>query len=139
MNEKIEAGLAVVSEMLDEHTVARLRSSVGSSAFGAKLGEFSLDLAFAEIWTRPHLTRRDRSLVTLGILIASRSVEELKIHTRAALRNGCSVEQLEEVLYQACVYAGFPAASSAAGVMGATLRENGHVAGPGIPIERSAP
>ncbi|EDZ97965.1 Carboxymuconolactone decarboxylase [Burkholderia sp. H160] len=127
MGETIKAGLKLVAEMLDEETVSRLRSSVGSTAFGARLGELSLDFAFAKIWTRPGLTRRERSFVTLGILIASRSAEELKIHTQIALRNGCTVQELEEVLCQASVYAGFPAAASASGIMGATLREKGHL------------
>ncbi|EEA02647.1 Carboxymuconolactone decarboxylase [Burkholderia sp. H160] len=127
MEETTEPGLKVVAEMLDEETAARLRSSVGSNAFGAKLGELSLDVAFGKIWTRPGLSRRERSLVTLGILIASRSAEELKIHTQIALRNGCTVQELEEVLYQSSVYAGFPAAASAMGIMGATLREKGQL------------
>jgi alkylhydroperoxidase/carboxymuconolactone decarboxylase family protein YurZ len=127
MSESIDAGLKVVAQMLDERTIGLLEASVGSEAFGAKLGEFSLDFAFAKVWARPELARRERSLVTLGILIALRQTEELKIHAQAALRNGCTVKEIEEVLYQASVYAGFPAAAAASGVVGASLRQGGHI------------
>jgi len=127
MSNSIDTGLKIAAEIVDETTLNRMKAAVGSDAFGAKLGEFAVDLAFGKVWSRPGMSRHDRSLVTLGILIASRSQEELKIHTLAAIRNGVSVKEIEEVLYQACVYAGFPATASAAGVIITTLREAGHL------------
>jgi len=127
MSDASDIGLQTAKEMLDDSVFSRLQGSVGSNGFGAKLGELSLDLVFGKVWTRAGLSRRDRSLVTLGILIALRQSEELKLHTLAALRNGATVQEIEEVLYQASGYAGFPAATSALGTIIATLREAGHL------------
>ena len=69
---------------------------------------------FGNLWARCGLSRHDRSLVTLGILIALRADNELRYHFPIALRNGISRSELEEVIYQATGYAGFPAGASAA-------------------------
>jgi 4-carboxymuconolactone decarboxylase len=81
-----------------------------STGFASELRELAIDMAFGQVWSRPGLSRRDRSLVTLGILIALRADRELEYHFPIALRNGLTVEELEEVVYQAAVYAGFPSA-----------------------------
>ena len=76
-------------------------------------GDLSVDHVFGALWTRPGLDRRSRSLVTLGALIALRANDELKIHFQIALRNGLTVEEIEEVVYHMTGYAGFPAAAAA--------------------------
>ena len=81
--------------------------------FGSELAELSFDSVFGRLWTREGLYRRSRSLVTLGILIALRATEELKLHFAVALRNGLTEDEVAEVIYHASGYAGFPAASSA--------------------------
>jgi 4-carboxymuconolactone decarboxylase len=73
----------------------------------------SLDNVFGSLWTRPGLGRRERSLVTLGALIAMRATDELRFHMPIALRNGVTVEEIEEVVYHLTGYAGFPAANAA--------------------------
>ena len=73
----------------------------------------SLDHVFGSLWTRPGLGRRERSLVTLGALIAMRATDELRFHMPIALRNGLTVEEIEEVVYHLTGYAGFPAANAA--------------------------
>jgi len=120
-----EAGLAVAEEMLDPGVVNALRASVGSSAFGAERGALALEFVFAKLWTRGGLDRRARSLVTLGILIALGHTEELRVHLLAALRNGCTLKELEEVLYHSTAYAGFPAANKAAAVATQVLAAEG--------------
>ena len=84
-----------------------------SSEFGGQLAELSFDSVFGRLWTREGLNRRSRSLVTLGILIALRATEELKLHFAVALRNGLTEDEIAEVIYHSSGYAGFPAASSA--------------------------
>ena len=106
-------GYEVVTDMLGEQYAKSMKAADTSKVFGARLGAFALRFVFSEIWTRPGLSRRDRSLVTLGILIASRNPEELKIHIGNAIRNGVTVDEIEEVLYHAIPYAGFPAANTA--------------------------
>ena len=81
--------------------------------FADELAELSIDHVFGSLWTRPGLDRRSRSLVTLGALIALRADEELKFHFPIALRNGLTIEEIEEVVYHIAGYAGFPAASTA--------------------------
>jgi 4-carboxymuconolactone decarboxylase len=105
-------GLEVFKEMLpglvpDDATTLR------DNGIGGELMELGLDHVFGALWTRPGLDRRSRSLVTLGALIALRATEELKFHFPIALRNGLTIEEVEEVIYHMTGYAGYPAAASA--------------------------
>jgi 4-carboxymuconolactone decarboxylase len=84
--------------------------------FAPELMEIGLENVFGKLWTREGLSRRDRSLVTLGILIALRSTDELKAHFKIARTNGLTDDELAEVIYHASGYAGFPAAATAKGV-----------------------
>jgi 4-carboxymuconolactone decarboxylase len=88
-------------------------TSLGDGTFADELGDLSIDHVFGALWTRPRLDRRSRSLVTLGALIALRASDELKFHFQIALRNGLSIEEIEEVIYHMTGYAGYPAAVSA--------------------------
>jgi 4-carboxymuconolactone decarboxylase len=80
---------------------------------GEELVEIGLTSVFGALWARCGLSRRDRSLVTLGILIALGAETELKTHVRIALTNGLTEDELAEVLYHATGYAGFPRAVAA--------------------------
>ena len=91
----------------------RATSTVHSDAFGGELFEIAIDNVFGRLWTREGLSRRDRSLVTLGILIALRSSDELKIHVQIARNNGLTEDEIAEVIYHSSGYAGLPAANSA--------------------------
>ncbi|WP_319454786.1 MULTISPECIES: carboxymuconolactone decarboxylase family protein [unclassified Mycobacterium] len=81
--------------------------------FAPELMDIGLESVFGKLWSRDGLSRRDRSLVTLGILIALRANEELKNHFRIARNNGLTDEELAEVIYHSCGYAGFPAGNTA--------------------------
>jgi 4-carboxymuconolactone decarboxylase len=128
MNDEIAAGLKVAEEMMADDVVAALRASVGSSRFCAGLGTLALEHVFNGVWARPGLDRRGRSLLTIGILIALRQPEELKLHVMGAIRNGCTVREIEEAIYHATAYAGFPAAVQAAAVATGVLRNEGLIA-----------
>lgn len=85
-----------------------------------KLNEFNRDFqdlitryAWSEIWARPGLPRHARSLVTLGMMIALNRMEEFRLHVRAAFNNGVTRGEIKEVLLQAAIYCGVPAANSA--------------------------
>jgi 4-carboxymuconolactone decarboxylase len=65
------------------------------------------------VWARPGLGRRERSLVNLGMLTALNRSHELGVHVRGALRNGCTPAEIQEVLLQAAIYCGVPAAMEA--------------------------
>jgi 4-carboxymuconolactone decarboxylase len=81
--------------------------------FGDELLEIGIDNIFGRLWTREALSRRDRSLVTLGILIAQRATDELRFHVQIARNNGLTEDQIAEVIYHASGYAGFSAANTA--------------------------
>ena len=80
-------------------------------------------LTWGDLWQRPGLARRDRSLMTLSITIALRHWEEFALHVRAAKNNGLSDEEISEVCQHAAIYAGVPAANHAFKVAGPILEE----------------
>ncbi len=84
--------------------------------FGDELMAIGVDNVFGRLWSRDGLSRRDRSLVTMGILIALRATDEFKSHVRIGLRNGLTEDEIAEVIYHASGYAGFPAANTARNV-----------------------
>ena len=80
---------------------------------GEELVEIGLLSVWGSLWAREGLSRRDRSLVTLGILIGRGAETELRTHVRIALNNGLTKDEIAEVIYHASGYAGFPAATAA--------------------------
>ncbi|WP_432246417.1 carboxymuconolactone decarboxylase family protein [Mycolicibacterium sp. ELW1] len=106
-----EDGLRVFREMLPG-TLPDGDVDFGGG-FAPELMDIGVESVFGRLWTREGLSRRDRSLVTLGILIALRATEEMDAHFRIARQNGLSEEELAEVIYHASGYAGFPAAATA--------------------------
>ncbi len=91
--------------------------------FSGAFQELLTRYAWGEIWDRPGLDRRTRSCVTLTALVAGGHTEELASHTRAALRNGLTPDEIGEVLLQAAVYCGVPAAAGAFRVAQQVIRE----------------
>ncbi|HEY4249600.1 MAG TPA: carboxymuconolactone decarboxylase family protein [Roseomonas sp.] len=96
-----------------------------TTPFNAAIRALSEEMAYATLWTRPALDRKQRSLVTLGMLCALNHPHELRIHLIAALRNGCTAEEISEVSTHAVAYCGFPAAIDALRVAEAVLKEQG--------------
>jgi len=120
-------GVALVGEMLGPQFLAGMRAAAGSGAFAADCAAIALECAFGAVWSRPGLDRKQRSLVTLGILIGTGKPAELKNHVRAGLNNGLTVQELQEVLIQSIPYAGFPCVAEAIEATVAVLRERGLV------------
>jgi 4-carboxymuconolactone decarboxylase len=107
----VSEGERIRREVLgDEHVD---RAQAGTSPFTADFQDFIQRYAWGEIWARPGLDRRTRSLLTLTALTALGRDEELAMHVRAARRNGVSVDEIKETLLHAAVYCGVPAANSA--------------------------
>jgi 4-carboxymuconolactone decarboxylase len=106
--ERRRRGLKTRREVLGrEHVDRALRATTD---FDRDFQDLITRYAWGEIWTRPGLPRKTRSLLTLAMLTALGRVEELKLHLRAARRNGVTPEQIRETLLQAAIYAGVPAA-----------------------------
>jgi 4-carboxymuconolactone decarboxylase len=108
MTDVREQGLQVLRELLPGTDVA-----LRDGKFGDELIEIGVDNVFGRLWARDGLSRRDRSLVTLGILITLRATDEFKAHVRIARNNGLTEDEIAEVIYHASGYAGFPAANTA--------------------------
>ncbi|MFH0515683.1 alpha/beta fold hydrolase [Streptomyces sp. M41] len=116
-----DAGIKVRREVLgDAHVDGELAQA---DEFSGDFQEFITRYAWGEIWDRPGLDRRSRSCVSLTALVAGGHLDELAFHTRAALRNGLTPDEIKEVLLQVAVYCGAPAANSAFKVAQQVIRE----------------
>ncbi len=114
-------GMRVRREVLgDEHVD---RASAAVTEFTAPFQDLITRYAWGDVWSRPGLTRAERSIVTLTALATLRQEEELAMHVRAALRNGLTATQIREVLLQVAVYAGVPAANRAFAIAQRVLAE----------------
>jgi len=105
------AGMKIRREVLGEAYVDKAMAAM--TDFTAELQALVTENCWGETWTRDGLPRQTRSLITLGMLAALRAPEEIKVHTRGALRNGCTPDQIKEVLLHAAVYCGVPASIDA--------------------------
>lgn len=85
------------------------------------LGSFAIDVVMGDLWYRPQLARRDRSLIVIALLAAMGSDEELGLHVEIGLNHGLSREEVDELLLHVAAYAGFPMAMAAARVVDRTL------------------
>ena len=94
-----------------------------ADAFSLPLQEWVTQVAWGEVWNRPGLPRRDRSLLVLGMLTALNRPHELRLHLRGALNNGVTREEIREVFLQSAVYCGAPAAMDAFRVAREVFRE----------------
>ena len=105
------AGAAVRREVLGDAHVDR--AVAGTTPFTADFQDLVTRYAWGEIWTRPGLDRRSRSMITLTALVAGGHWEELAMHVRAAVRNGLSADEIKEVLLQTAIYCSVPSANRA--------------------------
>lgn len=118
---RADQGQAVRRAVLgDEHVD---RAIAATTEFTAPFQDFITRYAWGDIWSRPGLTRAERSIITLTALAALGHHNELAMHLRGALRNGLTPEQIREVLLQVAVYAGVPAANSAFAIAAQVLAD----------------
>jgi 4-carboxymuconolactone decarboxylase len=104
-------GMRTRREVLGDDHVDRAIAS--TTDFTAPFQDLITRYAWGEIWSRPGLSRAERSMITLTALAVLRQEHELGMHIRAALRNGLTAAQIQEVLLQVAIYAGVPAANRA--------------------------
>ncbi len=102
-----EEGLAVRKAVLGDDYVEK--SLAAANDFNRPLQELVTEACWGTIWTRPGLPRKIRSLINIAMITALNRPHELKIHVRGALNNGCTKEEIQEVLLQATIYCGMPA------------------------------
>jgi 4-carboxymuconolactone decarboxylase len=106
-----ERGLALRKEMFGEETVDARMQSMGE--FGAPLQHIINAYVYGDVWSRDGLDQRSRSLAMLGIMAAINRPAEFRVHVQGALANGCTPDQIREVLLLVAMYCGIPAANEA--------------------------
>lgn len=107
-NEQYETGLRIRREVLGAEYVDKSISMADD--FNRPLQELVTQYCWGAVWSRPGLNRRTRSLINLAMLTALNRPHEVKLHLKGALNNGCSREEIMEVLLQTAIYCGVPAA-----------------------------
>ena len=116
-----EAGMRTRRDVLGDAHVDR--AVAATTPFTADFQDFITRTAWGDLWQRPGLARRDRSLMTLSITIALRHWDEFALHVKAAVHNGLTDDEIAEVCLHTAVYAGVPAANHALAVAKPILAE----------------
>jgi len=110
-DERYERGMEVRRAVLGEEHVARATAS--ATELTRDFQQFITRYAWGEVWTRPGLERKTRSMLTIAITAALGRIDELRLHVRASRNTGVTRDEVREVLMQVAVYAGVPAANTA--------------------------
>lgn len=103
-----EKGVSVRREVLGDAHVDR--SLAGVNDLTAPLQKMVTEYCWGDLWQRPGLTRQQRSMINIGMMIAMNRPHELRVHLRGALRNGVTEQELVEIVLQTAIYCGAPAA-----------------------------
>jgi 4-carboxymuconolactone decarboxylase len=122
-DERREQGFAVRRGVLGDAHVDR--AVAATTDFTEPFQDFITRTAWGDVWSRPGLDRRTRSIITLTALTAIRAEGEIAMHVRAAITNGLTPQEIGEVILHTAVYAGVPAANAAFKIANETLRKLG--------------
>ncbi|WNH12598.1 3-oxoadipate enol-lactonase [Flavobacteriaceae bacterium HL-DH10] len=122
-NNVFDRGMHVRRTVLGDTHVNRSNSNKNN--FNSEFQEFISNYAWGEIWTRPGLSKHNRSLITLAMLIALNRTPEFKMHLRAAFNNGVTKNEIKEVIMQSGIYCGLPAANEAIHIAEEVFKELG--------------
>ena len=106
-----ERGLKLRQEMFGDEAVAKRMNALG--AFGAPLQDIINAYAYGDIWSRPGLPMATKSLAMVAMMAAAGRGNELRVHLKGALKNGCTPEEIREILLLVAMYCGIPAANEA--------------------------
>lgn len=107
-NPQFKKGLQVRREVLGAEYVDRSVNEVED--FMIPMQKITTEWCWGEVWTRPGLERKTRSMLNLAMLTALNRPNEVRLHVLGALNNGVTPEEIQEILLQACIYCGVPAA-----------------------------
>lgn len=110
-DERLEEGLAVRRAVLGDAHVDRAQAA--ATDFSGPFDAFITRTAWGEVWARPGLDRKTRSMLTIAMTAALGRTEELELHVRATRNTGVTRDEVREILLQVAVYAGVPVANSA--------------------------
>jgi 4-carboxymuconolactone decarboxylase len=120
-DELYEAGMKVRRKILGEAHVDR--SVANTKPYNREFQDLIVRFAWGAIWTRPGFDHRTRRILVLGTMMAIGRWEEFRLHLRAALEDGMSLQDIEEIFLQQAVYCGFPVANTAFHHLGDVINE----------------
>ncbi|MFD1212011.1 carboxymuconolactone decarboxylase family protein [Arthrobacter sp. GCM10027362] len=116
-----QEGLEIRKEVLGAAHVERSLANV--SEFARPMQELVTEYCWGAVWSREGLERKTRSMINLAMLTALNRGHELSVHVKGAINNGCTPEEIQEVLMQTAIYVGVPAALESFRIAEATLKE----------------
>ena len=116
-------GRAVIAELMGPDFIATRDKK--QNRFNSAIQNYSDEVCFGMVWSRPGLPRKMRSILNVAMLTALNRPNQLRTHINGALNNGCSVDELQEILLHAAVYCGLPAAVDAFRIAEEVLKERG--------------
>jgi len=119
--EQHERGLALRTEMFGREAVEARANAFGE--FGKPLQHVINAYAYGDVWQRSAVPPGPKSLAMIAMMAASGHANELRVHLKGALKNGCSVEQIQEILLLVTLYCGIPAANESHRIAAEVLRE----------------
>jgi len=120
-----DRGQAHMRVMMNEPFALGMTAAAEGEAFGADVARMAIEFCFGDVWARPGLDLKYRSLTIISVLIAQRQTAELKNHVRFGIGNGLTPKEIEEVIIQTLPYVGFAAVSSALQATIEVLRDMG--------------
>ena len=123
MTDAYETGKSIFSDVYGESMANDLQSYVDSNSFGNQGAKWAMEWAFGSVWSRDGLSKKMRSCSVLGMVIAQGQLDEIKFHTKMALANGLSLQEIEEIYYTSIPYCGLPRSNDAKRSMLAALAE----------------
>lgn len=121
MSERHEQGMRTRRKVLGDAHVDRAEAA--KTAFDEPFQTFITEGAWGSVWSRPHFTLRERSIVTLALLAAQGNFDEVAMHVRATRNTGATPEDMIEAMLHVAVYAGVPKANHAIKIIKQTLAE----------------
>jgi 4-carboxymuconolactone decarboxylase len=119
------AGKKILRELMGPGHLEKRQKARNS--FNAVLQDYSEDVCFGRVWAREGIDRKLRSVVNIAALVALNRPHQLAHHLDGALNNGCTVDELQEILLQTAVYCGLPAATDAFRIAEEVLRARGQL------------
>ena len=121
-----EVGEGIMAELMGPGYLEKKEEQRNS--FNEVLQDYSAEVCFGRVWSRPGIDRKLRSIINIVMLVALNRPNQLRHHVEGALNNGCSVQEIQEVLLQTAVYCGLPAAGEGFRIAEEVLRSQGLVA-----------
>lgn len=109
--DRLKEGMATRRAVLGDQHVDRMEA--GKNGFDGPFQDLITEAAWGHVWSRPDWTKRERSIVTIGLLAALGHYEEMAMHVRAIARTGATPEDVREVMLHVAIYAGVPTANHA--------------------------